>query len=364
MKILDRYIIKKLFGTLGFMLGLLSIIIVIIDVQQKSPRIEANGFSVNFFLIHFYPFWVIYLVMTFMSILIFVSIIFFTSRLANNTEIVAIISSGASFHRFAKPYFISAFILAIFSLGVNHFVLPWANTKKNKLEVYTYNAVNREKFLGDTQISTKISKNEYIFLNRYNKQEKRAEGFTYQKYDKNNKLLHQIIANEIHWDEKKNKFIVQNYLEKKSTAKDAELISNGDTKELDFKNPPEVLFPNELLAQTRTTPELLSLIHQEKEKGNKNINDYYIELHQRTAMPVAVIILTVLAMSLSSEKRRGGIGLNLAIGISLAFIFVFSFEALKIVAQNNTLPPLLAMWLPNIFFAPLALFLYIRRANQ
>lgn len=364
MGIIDRYIIRKLFGTLGFMLALLSIIVVIIDVQQKSPRIESNGFTVGYFLLNFYPYWVVYLIMTFMSILIFVSIIFFTSKLANNTEIVAIISSGASFHRFARPYFISALALAIFALGFNHFVLPWANHQKNKLEVYTYNAVDKEKILGDTEISTKISKEEYIFINSYNRKDKRGNGFVYQKYDKNNLLTHQIIANTMEWNEAKKKFIITNYLERKSAPKNAELISNGDTKELDFKHSPDVLFPDGLLAQTRTTPNLLNLINQEIEKGNKNITSYYIELHQRTSMPVAIIILTILAMSLSSEKRRGGIGLNLAIGIALAFVFVFSFEALKIVAQNNTIPPLLAMWIPNIIFAPIAIILYIRRANQ
>ena len=106
-------------------------------------------------------------------------------------------------------------------------------------------------------------------------------------------------------------------------------------------------------------------IRREKEKGNRNINAYLNEVHQRTAMPVSIIILTFLALSLSSQKKRGGLGMNLAIGISLAFVFVFSFEVLKIVASgNNSIPPLLAMWLPNIVFGALAFYLYMKRANQ
>ena len=131
--IIDRYIIKKYLGTFGFMLGLLTIIVLVIDVQAKAPRIESNGFTVTEFLINFYPFWIINLIITFMSILVFISVIFFTSRMANNTEIVAIISSGASFHRFARPYFITSGFIAIFALLLNHYVLPLANVKKNEL---------------------------------------------------------------------------------------------------------------------------------------------------------------------------------------------------------------------------------------
>lgn len=122
MKILDRYIIKKYFGTFAFMLMLLSLVVLVIDVQAKAPRIKDNGFEVSYFIFQYYPFWIIYLIMTFMSILVFISVIYFTSRMANNTEIVAIISSGTSFHRFAKPYLVASLSIAIASLAINHFV--------------------------------------------------------------------------------------------------------------------------------------------------------------------------------------------------------------------------------------------------
>ena len=364
MKIIDRYIIKKFFGTLGFMLLLLSIIVIVIDVQQKAPRIESNGFEVSYFLINYYPFWMIYLIITFMSILVFISVIFFTSKMANNTEIVAIISSGASFHRFAKPYLIASGIIALIALGINHFALPWANIKKNALEAYTLNAVKRDKIMGNAEIATRLSKDEYIFINSFNRKERRGSSFVYQKFDKKQKLVYQVIANDINWDDKKKVFTLNNYLERKATNKDLEIISSGPTKTMNFGSSPEELFPDELLGQTKTTPELLKLIKQEEIKGNTNLNTYLNEFHQRTAMPVSIVILSMLALSLASEKTRGGIGLNLAIGIALAFVFVFSFEALKVVSQNNTLSPALAMWLPNIIFAPLALLLYMRRANQ
>ena len=323
MKIIDLYIIKKYLGTFGFMLGLLTIIVLIIDVQAKAPRIESNGFTVGEFLVDFYPYWIINLVITFMSILVFISVIFFTSRIANNTEIVAIISSGASFHRFARPYLITSGFIAVIALLINHFVLPLANIKKNELEPYTYNAKSREEFTGNAEISTQLSKTEYIFIKSYNKKEKRGSGFVYQKLDKNRKLIYQLIANEFYWVKEQKHFILTSYLEKTINSDQTEKLGNGDSMTKSFGHPPEELFPDVLLGQNKTTPELIKFIDREKEKGNANLNSYLNELYQRTSMPLSVIILTFLGLSLSSQKKRGGLGVNLAIGIALACGFVF-----------------------------------------
>lgn len=364
MGIIDRYIIRKYLGTFGFMMVLLSIIVVVIDVQSKSPKIEQAGFTVGHFLLHFYPFWMIYLIITFMSILVFISVIYFTSRLANNTEIVAIISSGASFHRFARPYFLTSLFIALVSLGINHFVLPWANVKKNVLEPYTMGDTQREKIQGNVEIATSLTPTQYIFINNYNRKEKRGSGFLFQEFDTKRKLIHQITANDFAWDSGKKKFVLNNFYERTAQKNDMEKLSSGPARDISFGHPPEELFPDELSAQTKTTPELLKFIQQEKIKGNGNLNLYLNELYQRTSMPVSIIILTMLALSLSSQKKRGGLGANLAIGIALAFVFVFSFEALKVVSENKTLPPLLAMWLPDLVFGPIALLLYLKRANQ
>ncbi|UQB67846.1 LptF/LptG family permease [Epilithonimonas zeae] len=364
MKIIDLYVIKKYLGTLIFMLVLLSVIIMVVDVQAKTPRIESNGFTVGYFLLNFYPFWIMNLILTFMSILVFITVIFFTSRMANNTEIVAIVSSGASFHRFARPYLVTSLLIAFITLAVNHFILPWSNIKKNVLEPYTYNAINKEKLLGSMSIASNINPSEYIFVNSYNKKENRGTGYMYQKFDKNKKLIYQITATDIQWDAKKKNFTISNYTERTVKKDNTEILGSGPTKIQDFKLPPSELFPDKLVAQNKTTPELLEMIKRERMKGNNNVTSFYNELYQRTSMPVSIIILTFLGLSLSSEKKRGGLGLNLALGIALAFLFVFSFQVLNVVSENKTLTPLLAMWLPNIVFAPIAAYLYIKRANQ
>lgn len=364
MKIIDLYVIKKYLGTLIFMLVLLSVIIMVVDVQAKTPRIESNGFTVGYFLLNFYPFWIMNLILTFMSILVFITVIFFTSRMANNTEIVAIVSSGASFHRFARPYLVTSLLIAFTTLAVNHFILPWSNIKKNVLEPYTYNAINKEKLLGNMSIASNINPSEYIFVNSYNKKENRGTGYMYQKFDKNKKLVYQITGTDIQWDAKKKNFAISNYTERTVKKDNTEILGDGPTKIQDFKLPPSELFPDKLVAQNKTTPELLEMIKRERMKGNNNVTSFYNELYQRTSMPVSIIILTFLGLSLSSEKKRGGLGLNLALGIALAFLFVFSFQVLNVVSENKTLTPLLAMWLPNIVFAPIAAYLYIKRANQ
>ncbi|MBT2621730.1 MULTISPECIES: LptF/LptG family permease [Chryseobacterium] len=367
--IIDRYIIKKYLGTFGFMLILLSIVVLVIDVQQKIPRIENATaidakLNLTYFLVHFYPFWIINLVMTFLSILVFISVIYFTSRMANNTEIVAVISSGASFHRFAKPYLLTSLFIAFLSLAINHFVLPWANIKKNELEAYTYNAANKEKVLGTAPVTAQLSRTEYIFINSWNKRERRGSGFIFQKFDKDRRMLYELKASDVYWDVPKKQFVLNNYAEKTINKNNSEKLANGPELRKSYGHAPEELFPNELLGQNKTTPELLKFIQREKEKGNSNLNTHLNELYQRTSMPISIVILTFLALSLSSQKKRGGLGINLAIGISLAFIFVFSFEALKVVSENKSMSPALAMWFPNLIFLPIALYLYLRRANQ
>jgi lipopolysaccharide export system permease protein len=135
--------------------------------------------------------------------------------MANNTEIVAIISSGASFHRFSKPYLYTSILIALMLL-VYHLVLPWANIKKNQLEAYTYNAANKEKILGTAPASSQLSKTEYIFVDSWNKREKRGSSFVYQKFDKDRRMVYELKASDVYWDKDKKQFVLNNYLKKPS----------------------------------------------------------------------------------------------------------------------------------------------------
>lgn len=361
--ILDRYIIRNFLGTLFFMLILLIAVFIIIDIQSHYQEFSENGFSVLDTLKLYYPFYVIWAVNIFASILVFISVIYFTSRMANNTEIVAITSSGASFFRFSRPYLIVGILIAFGSFMTNHFLLPWANIKKNEFSVKILTGNKKDAYLANQNISAQISPSEYIFVNSYNRQMKRGTGFLYQKFDENRVLLHELRSTEIYWSEEDTTYVLSNYYEKEISPKGKVLsLKNGATLKKHFNFTPDELLPEAFVAETMNTPELNKFIKKEKMRGANNVNIYLNELHQRTSSSVAVIILTFLALSLSSTKKRGGLGINLAIGISCAFLYIFSFQALQIFSSKGILPSWFAVWLPNFIFGIITLVLYIKRA--
>ena len=345
------------------MLLLLIAIFVVIDIQNHYQEFSENGFSIVDSLRLYYPYYVIWAINIFASILVFISVIYFTSRLANNTEIVAVTSSGASFFRFSRPYLIVGLLIASASFMTNHFLLPWANIKKNEFSVQILTGNKKEEYNASQNISSQISPTEYLFVNNYSRQSKRGIGFVYQKFNDKRVLLEEIRATEIYWSETDTTYVLSNYYEKKISPEGKVLsLENGQTLKKHFDFTPDELLPEAFVAETMNTPELTKFIQREKMKGANNVNIYLNELHQRTSSSVAVLILTFLALSLSSTKKRGGIGLNLAIGISCAFLYIFSFQALQIFSSKGILPSWLAVWLPNFIFGIITLILYFKRA--
>jgi len=361
--IIDRYIIRNYIGTLLFMLVLLVAIFLVIDIQGHYQNYADAGISIATSLKEYYPFYVVWAVNIFASILVFISVIYFTSRLTNNTEVVAITSAGSSFFRFSRPYLIVALIIMTVSLGVNHFLLPWANIKKNEFQMKTLGGRQKAEYLSTKQISSQISPNEYLFVNSYSRQSKRGTGFLYQKFNDKKQLLQEIRANDIYWSEADKTYVLSSYYER-TMSPEGKVLSMGDgpTLKKKFNFTPDELLPEAYVAETMNTPELMKFIKQEKMKGSTNINSYLNELYMRTSSPVAVIILTFLGLSLSSTKKRGGLGLNLAIGLTCAFLFIFSFQALGIVSAKGAIPSWIAVWLPNLIFGIVTLILYFKRA--
>ncbi|WP_260391016.1 LptF/LptG family permease [Apibacter muscae] len=361
--IIDRYIIRNFIGTLFFMLILLVVIFVIIDIQSHFQEFNENGFTITDALRLYYPYYVIWAVNIFASILIFISVIYFTSRMANNTEIVAIISSGASFFRFSRPYLIVSIAIASVSLLTNHFFLPWANIKKNEFSVKILTGNKKDTYNANQSIASQISPGEYLFIYSYNRQMKSGAGFKYEKFNKDRILLHELRANNIYWSESDNSYMLSNFYEKimDSTGR-VIYLNNGPQLKKKFNFTPDELLPESYVAETMNTFELNKFIEKEKMKGAGNINIYLNEYHQRTSSSIAIIILTFLALSLSSAKKRGGLGVNLAIGITCAFLYIFSFEALKIFSSTGILPSWLAVWLPNLIFGIITTILFYKRA--
>lgn len=364
MKILDKYIIKQFLGTFLMMSILLTTITVVIDISNKINRLSENGSSIEQALVEFYPYWSIWIINTFLPIAVFISVIFFTSKMANDTEIVAITSSGISFFRFARPYLISAGILTIFSLGINHFLLPKANVQKNKFEYQYLLSGREENVYNETKsIAVKLSSNEYLFINEYRRSEKRGSGFKYQKFNALT-LVKNIRANQIFWQESDSTFRLSNFYLREIDKDGKEKLSSGSRMNFEINVTPDELLPESYAAEVMDSPSLLAFIKRETEKGSANVNTYLTEYKKRTSISFSIIILTILALSLASEKRRGGIGTNLAIGLLLAFVYIFLSEMMSTFSENNVFSPSIAAWLPNILFGVISIFLFIRRAYQ
>ena len=353
---------RNFIGTFVFMTTLLSLIVLVIDLSQRISKIQDNGSTIMEALTDYYPFFLLWIVNTFLPIAVFIAAIYFTSRLTNNTEVVAMTSGGMSFFRLTWPYLIVAVGIGAVSFVVNHFWLPKANVYKNEY-YYTYMQPSSQEmeYYRGRPIASQISPDEYIFLHNYNRRTRNGSGFLYQKFN-DNELIYSLRANDLIWDDKDSIYRLNNYYERTVTESGQDSLNSGNRLEQKFTVSPDELLPEGYVAETMNSPELRQFIDREKFKGSASISVYLNELYQRTSLPFSSVILTLLALSLASRKRRGGTGLNLAIGIVMAFIYIFGNEASKVLSNVGNLSPLLAVWLSNIVFGVITLILYIRRA--
>ncbi|XOD67684.1 MAG: LptF/LptG family permease [Flavobacteriales bacterium Tduv] len=363
MKILDRYIIRNFLETFLFATVFLLSISVVIDLSQRLHRLEAHQGSIKEALIHYYPLWALWLGNTFMPIGLFISIIFFTSRLSNNTEIVPISGSGVSLFRLLMPYLISALIIGGISFALNHYFLPLTNRKKNEfLYRYMLSVSKRHEYDENQMVSAQIANDEYVFINSFSRKEYAGEGFVYQKF-KGQDLIHIITAGSVHWDPDKQNYVLYDYRER-YMERGREILRNGVRLRKKLLVKPQDLLPEEYVAETMNTFQLKKFIEKEKLKGTQNVNLYLNEYYQRTSLPFSTFILTVLAFSLSSRKRRGGIGANLALGITIAFFYIFFMELSKNFSTKGYMSSFFAVWFPNVFFGLVSFFFYRWRSRQ
>ena len=363
MKIFDKYISRNFISTFFFMVIILSTIAVVIDLSQKLGRIEDNGSTPMAALTQFYPFWAVWLVNTFLPVAVFISVIYFTSRLTMQTEIVAAQAGGISFHRITKPYLIVAGGIALMALFVNNFALPWANIKKNKyMYEYLLSSTKKGEYYEKQSISSEIAKEEFIFALSYDRIEKNGGNFMYQEFD-GDTLKYQITASSFNWDDQDSVYVLRSAYVRKVISNFEDSLGYQTTLKRKFKSTPDEILPEGYVAETMNSIELSQFIQKQKFKGSASVNAYMNELQQRNSLPFSTFILTVLALSLSSQKRRGGIGVNLAVGIFLAFIYIFFNQISLTYSTQGFVSPFVAAWMPNVIFGVLTAYLYIRRAR-
>ena len=362
MKILDKYILKKYLGSVALVLTLLLPIAIAIDVSEKVDKfLRHSDLSLGEIITDYYLNFIVIFGNTFLPLALFIAVIFFTSKLAGNTEIIAIHSAKISFTRFLKPYFIGATIITLFALLMNHFMVPRSNKIYEKF-IRTY--VNKKKVNADnlTNINLQLGPNDYIFLKSYRVQVNRGYNFSYEKFE-GNKLIYKLFSDDIRWSSKDSTFTLTNY-RKRYLTKQKDSIEYGTKLDTTFNFTPKDLINVDYLAKEMTSIKLYDFIKQSKERGVNNLNSYLVEFHKRTSLPISSYILTFIAVSLASKKRRGGMGINLAIGITLMFVYVFFLKIAEVLGAGANTNSFIMVWTPNIIFGALAIYLYFKNAKN
>ncbi len=360
LKIIDKYILKRYLVTFTFMLLMFIPIGIIIDISEKVNKMIENHVPFPM-IVQYYIDFIIYFANILFPIFLFLSIIWFTSKLASNTEIIAILSSGISFRRFLRPYIIGATLVSLIALGMNIYLVPKASAGFKSFR-YTYLINDGLNDMRDnTDVFRQISKDEYIFVSNFQDASKMAFNFSMEKFE-NDQLKYKVTASRIKWNPTKKNYTLFNYSKRKVGAF-GDILESAEQKDTVFKFDIEDLTPVVYIAETLSLGDLNHFIDKERSRGSSNINVYLVVLYKKYSSPVSAFILTIIAVAVSSMKRRGGMGMNLAIGILLAFSFVFLDKVFGVLAEKSTMPPMLAIWLPNIVFGVLAIYL-LRNAKR
>ena len=358
--IIDKYILKRYLATFGVMILLFIPIGIVIDVSEKVNKMIEN--KVPFELIaNYYLYFTIYFANFLFPIFLFLSIIWFTSKLANNTEIIAVLSSGISFTRFLRPYIIGAIIICTISFAMGFYLAPKANQEYNNFR-YNYLIGNGQNEMRDnSDVFRQISDDEFMYVGSFNQASKMAFNFVIEKF-KNQKLVYKISADRIKYNPKDSTYTMFNYT-KRTVGDLGDIIEKAEKKEAIFSFELDDLTPTVYVAETLNLLDLNKFITKETKRGSSNINVYKTVLYKKYSVPVSAFVLTIIAVAVSSMKRRGGMGINLAIGIGLAFAFVFFDKIFGVLAEKSSIPPIIAVWIPNFTFGILAIYL-LRNAKK
>lgn len=352
LSILDRYILRKYLGTFLLLLLLFIPIGITINLAEKIDKILANEVpfgEVALYYLHF----TIYFANLLFPLFLFLSVIWFTSKLANKTEVIAFLSSGVSFYRFLRPYMIGATIVCIGALILGMYLAPWASKGFNE---FTYEYLKRgKKDRDETNVYRQINENDIIYVSYFNVENLNGRNFTLEHFE-DNKMVYKIDAARIKYNKEDSTYTLNNYTKRIIGEREDQLIIK---KKLDtvFSFELEDLTPLEYIAETLNYNELNRFISKEKARGSNYINRYEIVRNKRWSLPISAYILTIIAVAVSSIKRRGGMGVNLAFGIGLGMVFIFFDKIFGTMAEQSDFSPLVATWFPNVVFAVLAVYL-------
>jgi lipopolysaccharide export system permease protein len=356
-KLIDIYIIRKFLGTFFFALGLIILIAIVFDISEKIDDFLEKDAPLKAIIFDYYLNFIPYFGNLFSPLFIFISVIFFTSRMAGNTEIIAILASGISFKRFLLPYMAAATVLASISLLLNNTILPHANVKRTEFEL---KYIKNPFVYKNRNVHRQISPGQYIYFESYNNFENVGYEFSFEQF-KDGKLVYKLMADRLIWDTLKNKWTVENYFIRNINEMN-EKIKSGYRFDTTFAfTPADFNRRVNYAVETMDYGELNTFINEERMRGSEEIVFYEIEKYKRFSYPFATFILTLMGVALSSTKVRGGIGVQIGLGILLSFTYIMFMQITTTFATNGNVPAVIAVWIPNIVFTIVALLLVRRR---
>lgn len=361
MRILDKYILKKFFTSLILIVFVILPVGIAIDISERIDKFLHEP-TLTFWIIirDYYQHFIITYANQFLPLALFLGVVWFTSKLASNTEIIAIHSAQISFNRLLYPYLIGAIIVTVFSLFMNHFIVPQSNYKYTKFDRTYLLKRPDERFLID--VSMQLGSSDYLFMRTFSLDQGMGTNMIFEHYD-GTQMKYRLKANRIKFNENDSTYRLSNYTKRYITPEKDILIS-GNQMDTVFNFYPKDLNYEGYLSKEMKSPELYRYIKQSKERGVKYLNTYKVELYKRTSLPFSTFILTMIAVALSSKKKRGGTGINLAIGIALAFVYIFFLKIAEVMGSVAGAYPLFMVWFPNLSFGILAIYLYRNAAKQ
>ena len=355
LKLIDKYIIRKFLGTFFFCIVLILTIAVVFDFAEKIDNFMEKQAPVKAIIFDYYFNFIPYFAMLFAPLFVFIAVIFFTSKMAVSTEIIAILNCGMSFRRLMWPYFLSAFIIASFTFVLTNYVIPKANLVRMEFEDKYYHSSNKR--IPVENIHRMVAKNTYVFMGTFSALTQRGQNFTIEKISDNGYLESKLSAMSVSYDTTKQKWTALNYYIRDIKG-NQEIITKGKEIDTTLTITPKDFSRDPDFVGTMTSRELDNYINLLRLQGSDELKLFLIEKYRRFANPFAVFILTLIGVSLSSRKIRGGIGMNIGIGLGLSFSYILFLQFASQFCLKGNLSPILAMWIPNIIYSVIALVLY------
>ena len=361
LQILDWYIIKKFIGTYFYSIALIISISIVFDVNENLAKFSQYHAPLKAIVFDYYVNFVPYFANLFSPLFVFIAVIFFTSKLAGNNEIISMLAAGVSFKRLMRPYMISAAIISIMTFYLGAYIIPKGTIIRQNFETMYK---NKKKNTSAENVQLQVGTGIISYIQHYDNNMKKGYGFSLDKFE-NKKLVSHMTASEIQYDtisDSKYHWRARNWRIRQLRGL-KETITNGVMKDTVIMMEPTDLVFSKGQQETFTSPQLKEYISKQINRGSSNVVQYEVEYHKRIATSFASFILTTIGLSLSSRKRKGGMGMYLGIGLALSFGYIMLQTVSSTFAINADTPPVLAAWIPNIIFAVVAYFCYRHAPN-